>query len=348
MKDDDHLSNEVSLEVSVTETGAKAAVKSRFAAAVDRLGGNLVDWVNISLESANVRNRAKSDGERLLLGEVAKHGVRLLGNDPEFVERALDTHFGRLVRTQKNKDAVLKEALDHLSGSAESAVAVEETANSEDLAPEFLDRFERYAAEASTDDLRSRWGRVLAREVRTPGSMSNRAMRIVDELDPRTAQLFEQVCERGRVGDVLIHCLVHDITLPQLLSLDDAGLITYSGGGIARPFHQTGGATPLLIIGFGDWLVSLRTDTAIPESNFLNVYAIGRGGDSVSSAVIKLTDAGQAVASILPDRAEHTLRRFIEVVHTVVPDAAFGLYRKDTTGMSRSYGVFVNGYWSGV
>lgn len=346
MAENDHLGNEVSLEVSVTENGGKATLKSRFAAAVDRLGGNLVDALNIPLESANVRKRAISEGERDLIHAVAKHGVQLLGQEPELTKRALETHFGHVVRTQENKDAVLAEALEHLSASNENPGGEEQGVPPGDLAPEFLDRFERYAAEASTDDLRSRWGRVLAREVQTPGTMSNKAMRIVDELDPRTARLFERVCEKARVGNALIHCLVADLTLPELLSLDDAGLISHSNGGIGRSFGYARGDRALRVIRFGNWAVSLRTDAAIPEGNFEEGYAIGRVNDEVSTSVIKLTDAGQAIASILPDQSEQVLRSFIETLHTLMPEARMGLFHSETTDISRSYGIFVGGAWT--
>lgn len=346
MAESDHLSNEVSVDMSVTESGAKVSLKSRLASAFDRLGGNLVDALNIPLESTNTRKRAISEGERDLIHAVAKHGVQLLGQEPELAKRALETHFGHVVRTQENKDAVLAEALEHLSATADSPSGEEQSVQPGDLAPEFLDRFERYAAEASTEELRSRWGRVLAREVQTPGSMSNKVMRIVDELDPQTAQLFERVCNKARVGDALIHCLVADLTLPQLLVLNDAGLIAYSRGGLARSFQRIREVRPLLSMRFGNWSVSLRTDTIIPEGNFEDGYAIGRFEEDVTTSFIKLTDAGHAVASILPDHSEQTLRRFIEKLHTLMPDALLGLYRRDSTGMMQSHGMLVGGAWT--
>lgn len=345
MAENDHLGNEVSLEVSVTENGGKAIVKSRFAAAVDRLGGNLVDALNSPLESANVRRRAKSDGERDFIVAVANYGVQQLGQDPEFARRALETHFGHLARTQENKDAVLAEALEHLSASNENPGGEEQGVPPGDLAPEFLDRFERYAAEASTEELRSRWGRVLAREVQTPGTMSNKAMRIVDELDPRTAQLFERVCGQARAGGVLIHCLVRDLQLPELLRLSDAGLISYSGEGIMSYFKPSKRDRLLLSMGFGEWVVSLRSDN-IPQGNFEEGYAISRFEDEVTTSVIKLTDAGLAVASILPDHSEQVLRRFVEMLYTLMPDGRLGLFRFETTDISRNYGIFVGGAWT--
>ncbi len=348
MAEKDHLGNEVSLEVSVTESGGKAALKSRFAAAVDRLGGNLVDALNIPLESANTRKRAKSDGERDFIVAVANYGVQQLGQDPEFARRALETHFGHLARTQENKDAVLAEALEHLSASNENPGSEEQSVPPGDLAPEFLDRFERYAAEASTEELRSRWGRVLAREVQTPGTMSNKAMRIVDELNPRTAQLFERVCGEARVGNALIEPLLPELKHSEVLLLNDAGLISYTSGGTARPYQRRNGPSPLLYMWFGDWVVSFSAETEIPKARIggSGSRPIEQYQDQATTTVIMLTDAGQAVASILPDYSEQTMRRFVEALHTSLPEAALGLHRRNETGMTESHGIFVGGAWT--
>lgn len=348
MTEKDHLGNEVSLEVSVTENGGKAILKSRFAAAVDRLGGNLVDALNIPLEGANVRKRAKIEGERDFIIAVANYGVEQLGQDPEFSRRALETHFGHLARTQKNKDGVLKEALENLSNVAENSGGEEQSVPPGDLAPEFLDRFERYAAEASTEELRSRWGRVLAREVQTPGTMSNKAMRIVDELEPKTAQLFERVCGEARVGNSLIEPLLTELKHSEVLSLNDAGLISYSSGGTSRPFQRRDGPSPLWYMWFGDWVVSFSAEAEIPKGRLADAGSrpVEQLLDHVTTSVIMLTDAGQAVASILPDNSERVLRRFAEALHASLSGATIGLFRADSTGMTQSQGRLEGGAWT--
>lgn len=39
----DHLSNELSVEASLTESGVKASAKSRFLSAIDRMLGGIMD-----------------------------------------------------------------------------------------------------------------------------------------------------------------------------------------------------------------------------------------------------------------------------------------------------------------
>jgi hypothetical protein len=43
---EDHLDKETSVSVDLTETGVTAKAKSRLVAAIDRLGGNLLEILN--------------------------------------------------------------------------------------------------------------------------------------------------------------------------------------------------------------------------------------------------------------------------------------------------------------
>lgn len=42
--DEDHLSNEISVEASLTESGVKATAKSRLLSAIDRMFGGMIDF----------------------------------------------------------------------------------------------------------------------------------------------------------------------------------------------------------------------------------------------------------------------------------------------------------------
>ena len=52
-----------------------------------------------------------------------------------------------------------------------------------ELCPDFMARFQRYAEDACTDRLRERWGNVLAHEIKNPGSLTHRDLRLIDEAE---------------------------------------------------------------------------------------------------------------------------------------------------------------------
>jgi hypothetical protein len=59
------------------------------------------------------------------------------------------------------------------------------------LTEEFLERFERYAQEASTKKLRQKWRRALSSEIREPGRFSLRVLRIPLKHALKTVWLFD-------------------------------------------------------------------------------------------------------------------------------------------------------------
>ncbi len=188
---EDHLSNEVHLSAELTETGVKAAAKSRALSSFDRLVGSFADVGSAYFEGVSGRLRARAEGERQLIEAVAKYGVERIGADHEFAHRALENHFKKIAQQQINKDAVVSVALDDLRDQPPSDEAANTGPN--ELDEEFLSRFEMYAEGASTEQLRERWGRILAGEIRKPGTFGPRVLRITDELDSVTASELHPV-----------------------------------------------------------------------------------------------------------------------------------------------------------
>lgn len=200
---DDQLDRETSVSAEVTETGIKATAKSRFVAALDRLGGAVVDNLNARIEGSTDRKRAKTKGEVRLIENIVEYGVQQLGASPEFAERAFNTHFRKVLAAQENKDHVLIEARRDL----EENPPVEEVEGH--ISEDFFARFETYAEGASSDDLRKLFGRVLAGEIRRPGSITPATLHFASVLDQETAGLIDRVlpyCEvSGMAFDLLMN-----------------------------------------------------------------------------------------------------------------------------------------------
>jgi hypothetical protein len=325
MANDDHLDKEISGELSVTESGGKVKVKSRFIAAVDRLGGNLIDAASVPIEKWTITRRAKNEGERQLIEAAAKYGVDRMGIDQEFATRALENHFGKAFRSQENKDAVLTEALTDLRDNP--GTGSDEGPSQPD--PVFLDRFETYASEASSEELRSRWGRVLAAEIRKPGTFSNKVLRVVDELDSGTAQLFKSVCDRALVeGDALCEGLLEALSFEDIVSLTTAGLIVEPGLGHKKSLSTVtlaDGARVAFIESSNHW-VGFKVDVKAPGSYFENKSMIWKEDDIFNVAIYLLTDVGVAISTILFGNADDRFRRLADWVAGIFPDAEIYIF----------------------
>lgn len=154
--------------------------------AISRLIGATVEVPAAYLDSFAQGIRDKTDARSMLTKAVAEKAAELAVNDPEVLDRALNTMLARSYRAQKNKDAVAKIAVEELSKAPPPS-------DSQGPSDDWINKFERYAEDASSDDLRLMFGRLLAGEVRAPGGVPISTLHLVSVLDPLTAKLIEQV-----------------------------------------------------------------------------------------------------------------------------------------------------------
>jgi hypothetical protein len=219
MGKDDPLDKTTSIGAELTEAGVKLNAKSRAIAAADRLLGNLVDYVNLPVERRNVEERTKIEASRQLLEAMRDHAVSRIKSDPEFADRAVRNYLDRLMVRQENKDGVVRHAIEDLRRDPTSS---EEAGPG--LDPLFMNKIERHAEDATTEQLREKWGHVLAAEIRKPGTFSPKVLRVVDELDSEIALGFEQLC-RSRLANMVPLCLTEELPVHTVAQFVEAGLL---------------------------------------------------------------------------------------------------------------------------
>jgi hypothetical protein len=318
----DPLDTEISVSGELTQTGIKGAAKSRAVSGLDRLLGNVFELGNVALEGIVSPARAKIEGERKLIDALVKQGVKLIGSDSEFAERALAHQFSTLLRKQENRDGVAKAALEDLRRSPPS---VDDDVKQETLSDPFLDRLEHYAEFATTDELRERWGRVLAAEVRAPGTFGGKVLRVVDEIDPETAKIFEALC-LNRIDRVVPRHLAGELSFRATELLTTNGLILEPTLNQIRVSKPSPGADPLF-----DVFQVGRVVIVVPKQG-----QPGSWGDSYSKdfefqplqrhpelglvfPTYVLTDVGFALSKILPDNQIEAGKKLAEAIAGVMP-----------------------------
>jgi hypothetical protein len=321
-KKEDHLSNEVSVGVEVTPTGVQAKAKSRLISSIDRLVGSVFDRWSASNERVADWERTVGANERKLLNAAAAKAVVHIGESDTTAARLLEHHLGLEMSRQRNVEAVVREAIEDLRSSPPSSD--QNATGAEQIAPEVVDRFGRYAEGALTDELRQRWGRVLAAEVRSPGTVSNKVMRVVDEMDAQTASLFERLCA-SRLGNV-VPAVLQTLTVQEKARLVQAGLLMDDSGGLVLPFEKLEGA------GGFRWRLVLNkyiayfpelpdSDKLLADNEWLQMY------DALNIVLHVLTPEGSAVASILPDGMGQAARALDKEFKKVHPDAGVVMRR---------------------
>lgn len=317
---DDHLDKETSVSAEITPTGVKASAKSRFVAAVDRLGGNMVEMLNVSIEARSAEKRAVTDARVKAIEAITALGLERLKTDPEFAERAMCGHLGSVFARQENKDAVVNKAVEDLR--RQPPTDQESASGGDNLDETFINRFERYAEEATSDELREKWGRVLAAEIRKPNTFSGKVLRIVDELDPETAKLFERLCE-CRLEKAIPKSLFGNLNFTEGARLAAAGLLVEPGLGQVRrstDISDSAGVS-LLFWAFGNLGVAITKTDFVPQPPVFQ-ESDGRQG----LPIYILTDAGHAISSILPDRSFENARQLVTKLSEAAPRSESRLY----------------------
>lgn len=317
---DDANEQDVSISVEIVPTGLKAGAKSRIVSAIDRLGGNLVELVNVPLENHLKKGRAVGRADVKLIDGLGEIRLQQLHQNPEFAAKALEQHLKTAISRQENKAHVVVQALEDLRN--DPPTDEQSAAGPEAVSEDFMNRFERYAEDATSDQVRERWGRVLASEVRIPGTFSAKVLRLVDEMEAATAILFERVC-KNRLGDFLPLCLFPDIAFDERKRLITAGLLLDPGfGGQLRKSVEITDTLGEKLSTFvvGDHMIAFHKPTAYPNSGNKRSALTDHEGSPALNVWV-LTDEAHAISSILPSEEAHAVARLMQIIADEVSPA---------------------------
>lgn len=267
----DHLSNEVAIAAAVDDQnlGITASVRSRAISSIDRLVGAYFDVKTARLEKAadSIRNNKDNDGMPLLLTQQDRI-------DAGIKEREM--------RKLVNKMRVVEAALDDIKGSAE-----EQEETDEPMSEDWLNYFESYAENVSSEELRSLWARVLAGEIRNPRSFSLRTLRLLSEIDAATAKSFESfVSDRITDDSLLKREGLEGAELFEAIELEEAGLfqdVVFST--LQRTFD-----------------VNDDQQNIIVDSGFVAIIKVREGTTQLNYPIVKITRVGIELCKLLTPR----------------------------------------------
>lgn len=212
-----------------------------------------------------------------------------------------------------NKAGVVNEALKDLRYSAESEPppSLDDNITIED---DWLNIFESYAANASSERLRGLWGKILSGEIRKPGSYSLTTLRVLSELDQQTASIFQKhvrgVFEKSfivQVGELKGENLI------EMTALEEVGLLQDVNGtiGLSQTFDQSG-------------VILFRNEDLL-------LIARGTAGLNFRIPLIKISRSGREILSILPkESSDVCLRRIADIAAPASNTVELALYQSTT------------------
>jgi len=287
---DDQASNNLPAPIVEALSGIPKALLPASLKALDRLVGAAIDIPVAWLGQHKAKIDAQTEAYKSVEAAIAKTAATEAGADSEIVQRALDVLVRKQYRKQSNREAVATAMIEDLSvtpGEQHSTGAsASEPPTSLPLDEDWLNVFERYAEDASTERMQKLWGRVIAGEVRKPGRYSLRTLRFLSEFSQADALTFAEFANNAFsdfAPKKLVSAEGQDIR--QLIYLESSGLIQGATGfGLSRnmTFNSQG-------------LTWTREGTLI-------IFFRGAPNGKVESEGCVLTPLGQELVSLLPGR----------------------------------------------
>lgn len=189
-----------------------APIRKNAFKAFDRLCSALIDLPVGALERRSAEKRAELEARIKIRDEITTQITQQITVDPEYALRAGHKYAEKIIREQLNLDKISAIAANELkkdkpNNSANQGTnepneeqsvdsTNQESNGNEDQAINdvWLNIFETEARPQSTEEGQLLFGRILAGEIRNPGSYSMSTIKTLGELDQNTAALFKKLC----------------------------------------------------------------------------------------------------------------------------------------------------------
>lgn len=209
--------------------------------AISRLIGAGIEipavWLEGIAQGTRDKTQARSAISEILSAKVACEA----STDPKVLERAMNSMLSKAYRTQRNKDAVAKIAIEELQ------VHPSEKEN-EAPSDSWMSKFESYAEDASDEELQAMFGRLLAGELRAPRSVAPLTLHFVSMLEKDVADLIQRVLPFTLDdGMTLLECIKPNLTVKEITYLEQSGfwtadkILTFSTKNGQRAVQRTRG-----------------------------------------------------------------------------------------------------------
>ena len=195
-----------------------APIRKNAFKAFDRLCSALIDVPVGALERRSAEKRAESEARIKIIGENAAQIAGQMNVPPEYAQRAGNKFAEKIIREQVNLDKISAATINELN-KAESDSSTDQTADSGEektVNDDWLNSFEEEARQKSGEEMQLLFGRILAGEIRKPGTYSIRTVKILSQLDQNVAILFKRLCSactsvvnpnNGYIADIRVSSL---------------------------------------------------------------------------------------------------------------------------------------------
>ena len=293
----DALDREVALRAHIDQSGLTVGGKSRALAAIDRLIGGVFGWPAEFFEGKRAQAQARGEAREAMIRADAVAATRQLEGMSEVGQATLERFLRDEFRKQDNRAAVATHAteqllaLPHLAAEQSEAELSVPDADPPELDDDWINIFSGYVEHASSERLRDLWGRILAGEVRKPGSFAPTTLRVIAETDAEIAREFQEVYRLSVSGCSLRPEPFEGAVLEKFAFLEEVRLA------------QTDPNLSVNITAAGDGFGYFFGDQVMLRVAYMP------GVTAVSFPAIRITRVGRQIGTILPRDETEALRQ---------------------------------------
>lgn len=214
------------------------AIKKNLWKSLGRLITGVVDIPVAYLESKAESIKGETIALNVFRTKVAEKASDEFMQDENLMNRAVDYYGSKLLKEQINRENVLNKATDELK------LNPPEKDTEKEIDEDWLDMFSRISETKSNEEVQLILSKILAGEIKRPGSFGPKTLQTLTLLDHDTAKIFRDFCsisyELPQLGDQMVQVICQPFGSPgsnglkdfnlsyaNLSQLQDAGLIQY-------------------------------------------------------------------------------------------------------------------------
>jgi hypothetical protein len=145
-----------------------------------------VAWLKVAVAAADER-RALIEARMQFHAKAARVAAKRLGEEPGLADRAVEFYGERMLREQRTREEIIGQALADLKANPP-----QETERHVD--EDWLEMFARHAETKTSTEVQTYFARVLAGEIRKPGTFSAETIDVLAKISPQAGQLFQRFC----------------------------------------------------------------------------------------------------------------------------------------------------------
>ena len=169
-------------------------VRRNLIKAFGQLCSAAIDFPVAYLTGKADETRAETAARIKLINTSAAQIAEQMSTDPAYARVAVEKFGQRVLREQVNLDMISQRAVREISDTGRSASNPEAGTPDDSINDDWLNTFEAEARQKSTEEMQVYFGRVLAGEIRRPGSYSTRTVKILGSLDQNVARHYVRLC----------------------------------------------------------------------------------------------------------------------------------------------------------